>query len=178
MPTTFYLFRHGETFVTRGQNLWYYPKFLPTTAFSYGAQIYTASILDEGKPTLRKMGQYLKKIPTKFNASSQFRRCRQTVQIITQESGKEFSFDKRLNELVLETPWGFRRRVLNFLAEIESENYQSVAICTHAAVLALITSHLTGKFAPFPKPGVLIIIKDKKSFAIDFNTEQLIPTPF
>lgn len=172
IPQTFYLFRHGETFVTKKQNLWYYPKFLPTTAFSYGTKIFSASILEEGKPVIRKLGNFLKDIRTDFNASSQFRRCRQTVQLITEESGKEFVFDKRLNELVFETPWHFRRRIINFTNELESKEYKSVAICTHAAVLALIAGILTKKLIGFPKPGIMLVIKDKKITAIDFNLEN------
>ena len=172
MDKTFYVFRHGETFVTKGQYLWYYPKFLPETSFTYGTKIFSASILDEGKPALHKMGEYLKNIPTDFNASSQFRRCRQTVDIINQESGKEFIPDKRLNEVLLENPWGFKNRVSNFLHEIDQKNYQSVAICTHGAVIALLASMLTIKLVGFPKPGVLLIIKGKNIETIDFNESQ------
>lgn len=178
MSQTFYIFRHGETFVTKGQNLWYYPKFLPTTALSYGTKIFSASILDEGKPVLRRMGKYLKNIQTDYNASSQFRRCRQTVQIISEEAKKEFVFDKRLNELVFETPWFLKRRVIGFLKEIDIKGYQSIAICTHAAIIALLASILTKKLVAFPKPGMLLIIRDKKITALDFNTNQIVPTPF
>lgn len=177
MPKTYYLFRHGETFVTRGQRLWYYPKFLPETAFSYGTQVFSASILNETKPTIQKLAEYLKDVKTDFNASSQFRRCRQTVQIVEKETKKEFVFDKRLNELVFETPWTFRYRVGSFLKDLEKHEYQSVAICTHGAVLALFASLLTGKVVGFPKPGVLVIIKDHEITYKDFNsvTKEVVP---
>lgn len=177
MTKTYYLFRHGDTFVTRGQRLWYYPRFLPETAFSYGAKVFSASILDESKPTLQKLAEYLKHISTDFNASSQFRRCRQTVQIVEKETKKEFIFDKRLNEFVFETPWTFRHRVRSFLKDIETKDYQTVTICTHGAVLALFASLLTGKAVGFPKPGVLVIIKGHEITYKDFNSvpKEVIP---
>ncbi len=177
MAKTFYLFRHGETFVTRGQRLWYYPRFLPETAFSYGARVFSASILEEAKPTLQKLAEYLKDIPTDFNASSQFRRCRQTVQIVEKETKKEFIFDKRLNEFVFETPWAFRHRVKSFLKTLVDKDYQNVAICTHGAVLSLLASLLTGKAVGFPKPGVLVIIKGNQIKYQDFNSvpEEVVP---
>lgn len=173
MAKKFYLFRHGETFVTRGQKLWYYPTFLPETAFSYGTKIFSASILPEAKPVLTKLAEYLKNIPTDFNASSQFRRCRQTVQIVEKITDKEFVFDKRLNELVLEPPWRFRQRVRNFLNEVQSKDYEAVAICTHGAVLALIVTLLTGSLSGFPKPGVLVIVEGKKISYINFNQKDV-----
>lgn len=177
MAKTYYLFRHGDTFVTKGQRLWYYPRFLPETAFSYGARVFSASILDEAKPTLQKLAEYLKDIPTDFNASSQLRRCRQTVQIVEKETKKEFIFDKRLNEFVFETPWTFRHRVRSFLKDLERKKYENVAICTHGAVLALFASLLTGKAVGFPKPGVLVIIKGQEITYKDFNSvpEEIIP---
>ncbi len=175
--STYYLFRHGDTFVTKGQRVWYYPKFIPETAFSYGSKVFSASILDEAKPTIQKLAEYLKEMPTQFNASSQFRRCRQTVQIIEKETKKEFIFDKRLNEFVFETPWTFRHRVRSFLQELEEKSFQSVAICTHGAVIALIASILSGEKVGFPKPGVLVIIKNGEITYKDFNMvpEDIIP---
>lgn len=177
MAKTFYLFRHGDTFVTRGQRLWYYPTFLPETAFSYGAKVFSASILDEAKPTIKKLAECLAKIPTQYNASSQFRRCRQTVQIVEKIAQKEFIFDKRLNELVFETPWAFRYRVQRFLKELAKKDVQSVAICTHGAVLALIATILTGQKVGFPKPGVLVIIKGTNITYKDFNSvpKEIVP---
>jgi broad specificity phosphatase PhoE len=175
--STYYLFRHGDTFVTKGQRVWYYPKFIPETAFSYGSKVFSASILDEAKPTIQKLAEYLKEIPTQFNASSQFRRCRQTVEIVEKVSKKEFVFDKRLNEFVFETPWAFQHRVKNFLYSIEEKEYQSVTICTHGAVLALIATILTGQKVGFPKPGVLVIIKGGEISYKDFNSvpKEVVP---
>ncbi len=123
MVKRFYITRHGETFVTRGQ------------ALNYGVRIFSADILGESREPLGKMGQYLKKVPTDFNASSQFKRCRQTVGIISEQSGKEFVFDKRLNEFFFELPYFFRRRVKHFLNEMDSKGYETVLICTHGAVI-------------------------------------------
>lgn len=177
MPKKFYLFRHGDTFVTKGQRVWYYPSFLPETAFTYGTKVFSASILDESKPTIQKLAEYLKHIPTDFNASSQFRRCRQTVQIVEKITHKEFVFDKRLNEFVFEAPWKFKHRIKNFLADLKANDYDSVAICTHGAVIALLINILTGKKAGFPKPGVLVKIENDEITYKDFNSvsEEVIP---
>jgi broad specificity phosphatase PhoE len=178
MPKTFYLFRHGDTFVTKGQRVWYYPKFIPETAFSYGSKVFSASILDEAKPTIQKLAEYLKQVPTDFNASSQFRRCRQTVQIVEKETNKEFIFDKRLNEFVFETPWRFNHRVKSFIDDLKSKSYDSVAICTHGIVIARMITILTGEKTGFPKPGVLVIIKGTEITYKDFNLvpEDVVPT--
>jgi broad specificity phosphatase PhoE len=123
MVKKYYIFRHGETFVTKGHRL------------GYGTKIFSANILDSGKPALEKLGRYLKEIPTDFNAASQYKRCRQTVGIISGQSGKEFIFDKRLNEFFFELPFLFRRRVISFLNELDRSGYETVLICTHAAVI-------------------------------------------
>ena len=120
---TYYIFRHGETFVTKGQKL------------SYGTKVFSADILDECKPALEKLGRYLKKYPTDLNTSSRFKRCRQTVEIISRTSGKEFTFNSRLNEFFFELPYFFKKRVRNFLVEINNQEIESVAICTHGAVI-------------------------------------------
>ncbi len=52
-----------------------------------------------------------------------------------------------------------------------------MAICTHGAVIALIASILSGDKVGFPKPGVLVIIKNGEITYKDFNMvpEDIIP---
>ncbi len=121
--TKFYIFRHGETFVTTGK------------ALSYGTKVFSADILPFCFPTLEKLGQQLKNIKTDYNISSKIKRCRQTVGIVAKQADKEFEFDSRLNEFFFELPFFFKRRIRNFLKEIENRNFESVAICTHGAVI-------------------------------------------
>lgn len=162
MRQTFYIFRHGETFATKAGT-------------GYGIRVFTAPILEEGIPTLEKMGVYLKDIHSDYNVSSQVKRCRQTVAIIGKESKKEFVFDKRLNEYFIESFGHFRNRIKSFLLEMEEKQYETILICTHGAVIAGLISLLTGKnFQPYnlftyPEPGVLTIIKDKTTQQINFN---------
>lgn len=160
---TYYIFRHGETFVTKENHIW------------YGTRIFSAPILEEGKPALKKLAQYLLQIPSNFNASSQIRRCRQTVQIINEVTGKEFVFDRRLNEWFLEPLWFFSRRLKSFLSYVEKQDSQNILICTHAAVIAGLVSLITKNsfsrkdLMKYPKPGVLLIIKNGKIEEGDFN---------
>lgn len=123
IKTKYYIFRHGETFVTKGR------------ALSYGVKVFSASILEECFPALEKLGQHLKKIPTDYNVSSKIKRCRQTVDIVSKQSDKNFNFDSRLNEFFFELPYFFKRRVRSFIKDVERNEYQSVAICTHGAVI-------------------------------------------
>lgn len=161
--TTFYIFRHGETFATKANT-------------GYGRKVFTADILEEGKPILRKLGEYLKNVPTDFNTSSKIRRCIQTVGIISQESDKKFVFDSRLNEYFLEPFGRFRRRLKGVLLDIDKNDYQSVCICTHGACIAALVEILTGtkyaspKYLNYPDPGVLLVIEDGViKDQVDFN---------
>ncbi len=145
----YYIFRHGETFVTKGLRL------------NYGTKIFTADILDEGKPALQKLGRYLNKVDSDFNASSRFKRCRQTVSIVSEASGKNFEFDSRLNEFFFELPFFFKRRISRFLNELNTKNYHNVIICTHGAnineIIKLINPKAFGQLArktPDPRPAL------------------------
>src|SRR5687768_16016928 len=132
MKPTFYIFRHGETFATKAGK-------------GYGVRMFSASILPEATPALSRMGLYLKNISTDYNISSALKRCRQTVEIIGQESGKEFVFDKRLNDYFLESAYHFTNRIKQVLLEMEEKNYSSIAICTHGACISVLISLLTAK---------------------------------
>lgn len=159
----FYIFRHGETFVTKQNKFW------------YGRRVFSAPILEEGKPAIHRLGQYLKNIPTDINYCSPYKRCRQTAEIITEESGKGFIFDKRLGEFFWEPFGHFKRRVKRLLAEVEQQGYQSVAICTHGAVIAALVKLIRkGDLEPgeefhYPKPGILLIVDGKELKEVDFN---------
>ncbi len=159
---TYYIFRHGETFATKLKK-W------------YGYRLYSAPILEEGKPSIIRLASYLKDIPSNYNVSSPFLRCRQTSEIVTQITGKNFTFDKRIREYGIELPIFFKRRVLNFLKEMESSNHQTIIICTHAIVIEMLIQYLTkGNISlkdrlVAPLPGVLTIIKNKQSEEINFN---------
>src|SRR5437762_1931158 len=125
MPKIFYIFRHGETFATKLEK-------------GYGRKVFSAPLLDEGHPAIERIGEYLKNIETDFNTSSNVKRCRQTVEIVSQISGKQFIFDKRLNEFFLETYWHFRRRIKGVLKDIDQKGFSSVCICTHGACIAML----------------------------------------
>lgn len=157
-----YIFRHGQTSATKNNR-------------PYGWKIVHANILDEGKPALRRMANYLREIPSQQQFSSQFKRCQQTVTIIEEVTRKQFSFDKRLNELMIETFGHFKRRIRTFLQDIEKSEDQTVFICTHGGVIAGLTSFLSkGDFRRedvfyYPPPGVLIHCYQGKVELIDFN---------
>ena len=159
---TYYIFRHGETFVTK-KGGWYWHR------------LYSAPILEEGRPVITKMAHYLKDIPSDYNVCSPFLRCRQTAEIVTDITGKIFEIDRRIREWDFEIPYYFKKRVINFIEEMEKSEKNSIIICTHAFVIQLLVQYLTvGKISlrellKAPLPGVLTIIQDKKLKEINFN---------
>lgn len=169
MNTHFYIFRHGDTFVTKsGTRL---------GAFSYGLQLFSASILPDAMGSLKQMGEYLKKEPLDFCVSSPIVRCRQTAEIITSITKKPFFYDNRLREFFLESYGSLRRRLTELLLEIEEKHYTHVAVCTHAAVIAALISLITARkdrsiefsLFKYPPPGVLTIISENHLKEISFN---------
>lgn len=161
MGKTFYIFRHGLTYHAK--------HYIP-----YGKHIYDAQILEEAIPTLERIGEYLKDIPTDKNFTSPFLRCLQSVEIVQRMSGKEFEKDERLREDVE----GFdvlEKEVRSFVEEINKSDYTSIAICTHGAVIGTLKHFLIeskmelSNILDYPVPGVLTVIKDGKIEEIDFN---------
>ena len=163
--TTFYIFRHGETFATKGK-------------VHYGLKIWHATILPEAKPVIERLGQYLKTKESDYQSSSEFLRCKETTKIITSVTGKEFVTDKRLNEFVFETFGGFRRRIQSFLDDIHKTGYKNVMVCTHGAVIAGLVNLLTeGNFEwhdikEYPSPGILTEIVGNNMKQISFRDDM------
>lgn len=157
-----YIFRHGETAATRDNR-------------RYGLRILHARIIDEGKPAIKRMAEYLKSISSDQQFSSQFTRCKETVAIIEEITKKPFLFDKRLNELLIETFGSFKKRIYLFLEDVDKIDAQTVMICTHASVIAGLTSFLTkdefnrADVFFYPPPGVLVHCFHGKMEMIDFN---------
>lgn len=160
--TTFYIFRHGETFVTKNGG-WYW------------FRVYNAPILDEGKPAIKRMAKYLKTIPSDINYVSPYLRCRQTADIVNKVTGKGFVVDKRIREYFVETPWMFASRIKNFLEDVERHNYKTVMICTHAGVITQLIKQITRTYAQekgiqtFPRPAILTIASKRGIRQINFN---------
>jgi broad specificity phosphatase PhoE len=151
-----YLFRHGITFAVKEKHS------------SYGADIYSAEILPEGIPAIEKMAGFLKDIPSEANFCSEFLRCRQTTEIVTKITGKQFNIDSRIGEIIHGEDFGlFSGRIKSFLDGIkEYKGKGNIMICTHGAVMAGIVNWVsTGKFPEenkyiFPPPGVVLHVKD------------------
>jgi len=160
--TKYYIFRHGQTLNSKFH--------LP-----YPKNNKSVEILPEGIPSLEKLAKYLKNIKSDHNFSSEYLRCQQSTAIVTKISGLKFKKDKRLNEKSGENFSDFKRRVKDFLDEVEKKNYETVVICTHGAVVAAMRKFLLKKSLkitnlPFyPKTGVLMFVKRKEIKYIDFN---------
>lgn len=157
----FYIFRHG--LATHSQD-------------GYGDKILTAEILPEGIPAIQRLATYLETITTDYNVSSQLIRCRQTAEIVTAVTGKQFMFDKRLNELLDEESCAqLRQRVSDFAQEIKNSVYESILICTHGAVIAALRHLIVdGRFSgedlgDFTEPGELLIIDKSQVEIKNFN---------
>jgi broad specificity phosphatase PhoE len=162
MNTDFYIFRHGQTFATQAGT-------------GYGIRVFSAPILPQGIPALKKLGEHLASIPTDYQTTSAIKMCVQTTDIVSGITGRPFTKDKRLNEYFLETFSHFRRRMEDVLHDIEQKRYKRVAICTHGAGIATLTGLLTKKKVQpsdlflFPEPGRLLVIKNGNLQEINFN---------
>jgi broad specificity phosphatase PhoE len=156
------IFRHGETFFTKFHLPYFWRNF-------------SVGISPEAVPALERLAVHLKDIPSDLNICSEFKRCIQSAEIITKITGKQFRIDPRLNEYCRESFGSFRRRVMNFIDEVNQEKYHTVIICTHGAVMAGLTHLLLeGSFKQtqlfdYPRPGIIVCIKNQKMNQIDFN---------
>ena len=159
-----YIFRHAQTHFSKFDVL-------------YEEHIETAEILPEGIPVIKRLAAYLKDIKTDKNFTSPYLRCRQTVEIISKETGKQFDVDQRLHDYnrYTESVSGMVERVKIFLKEAEQKNYQNIAVCTHGYPISVLIQLATRGFVSeveldsYPKTGVLTIIKGGKAEFIDFN---------
>ena len=136
-------------------------------------------ILPENHKSLEKIGKFLKKIHTDANFTSPFPRCKESAEIVSEISGKVFRIDPRISEFEGNTSFEkFRHDVKSFLEYIKKQNYSSVAICTHGAVIAAIKHLATNnsfyvyQVLDYPSPGNLVIIKNGKIETIDFNESR------
>src|SRR5689334_22988353 len=110
---TYYILRHGlATHNTQG----------------YGKDIVSAHLLPEGREPIEKMAKFLTNVPTDYNVTSAFIRCRETANVISSITGKEFAEDARLNESPIDENYNgetfeeFRNRILMFLLEMEQDD--------------------------------------------------------
>ena len=157
---TFYLIRHGiATYSTHG----------------YGKRKLTAPILPEAVPIISKLATSLKDIKNSLNISSEIIRCRETSALISTTTGKQFSYDKRLNEEYHETIGEIRTRIQDFLNDMKKRPETNIIICTHGAIIAGLKNLLiNGKFVTkhlvdYPPTGTVLIIKDRTVQIENFN---------
>lgn len=160
MNKTLYLFRHAKA---TGSDV------------GYGDKILTAEVTPEGIPPIGRMAEYLKTTGVSGNYCSELIRCRQTAKVITDTTGKEFVFDKRLIEYYDETFEEFVSRVKSFLKFLSGTVAANILVCTHGMVIAAM-KHLIleGQFTleselDYPKTGELWILQKSRVEAINFN---------
>lgn len=153
----FYIFRHGETFNTKH-------------SINYDEKsVIEADILPEAKRTIKRLAKYLGDKNVDFCVSSPIKRCRQTVNIIEDNTNYKFSYDKRITEYHKETVKEMVERLRGFLNDIDEKKYKSVAICSHGEPVSALTNLLTkGSFTEddlgnYPKTGVVVIVEKGKS---------------
>ncbi len=161
----FYIFRHGETYYSKHN-------------IPYGLNVENASILPESIPITKRLAEYLKNINTDCHMASPYLRCRQTVEIVEQITGKEFEYDDLLHDYNpnLESVTDTAKRTKKFYENISQKDYKQIAICTHGYPIAMLKSIITKGYINtnperlvYPQTGVLLIIKNKKISFVDFN---------
>ena len=116
-----YIFRHGMTFQTKNN--------VPYTPENYK----TSPILPEGIPSIKKLAHYLKDVKTDANYTSSYLRCIQTVEIVSEISGKSFLPNEMLGEYAewVENFDSLRARAQNFIDYLGTQHIETTAICTH-----------------------------------------------
>jgi len=167
MDPTWYIIRHS--LATRSTS-------------GYGDQILDASILPDTVPAIEEMAGYLHTIGDSINVSSELLRCRQTAAIITAKTGKQFIFDKRLNEFVEEPPKfvtetfvDFKARVISFVQTISRTNSERIIVVTHGAVVSALMHYIVqgdvteNELLDYPDCGVMITIHHKSVTQKDFR---------
>lgn len=158
---TFYVFRHGETFASKNN-------------VDYGKHQFTAEILPEGVPAVKRLGEYLKTVETDEQYTSEILRCVQTANIVTDITGKSFEKHSGLKEFLEASFVQFRDRVKRLISEFQ-KTPGTYLLCTHGAVVSALKHLLiTGKYEEenlmdYPKTGVLLIIKNGTIKTLDFN---------
>jgi broad specificity phosphatase PhoE len=165
MAPTWYIFRHA--LATYSKN-------------GYGDQIISAPILPEARASIEAMAHYLNDITSSANYSSEYLRCRQTAEIISNVANKKFVFDDRINEFHDEPFEAFHERVHNWYSEVANAQPANIIVCSHGAVLsALRHIVIRGDFIEqglldYPPCGELMIIRDKEVQIIDFNPASVV----
>lgn len=157
---TLYIFRHG----------------LATHSKSgYGEKILSAEILEEGKPAIRKLSQFLTKYPFDVGFTSPVKRCMQTIEIVTDITGYEFEPDNRITEFHLEGIDDVRERAESFLHSIAKMSSEHIYVCSHGTVIAAMQRRLLNQsfesdnILEYPHCGGLRIIHQAHVDEIDFN---------
>lgn len=161
---TYYIFRHGETFASKAD-------------VDYKDREFTAEILPEAVHVVERLAEYLKEIRTDFNLTSEFLRCRQTAEIVSRITGKEFAPEPLVNEYLKnfgESFFQFRARMKKAVEKFEARKGVYL-ICTHGAVISALKYLLsTGKYEEadlmdYPRTGTLLIISGADTKLLDFN---------
>jgi broad specificity phosphatase PhoE len=155
-----YIFRHG--LATHSKN-------------GYGDQILTAQVLPEGRPPIERLGVYMRALPYDVGYRSEFLRCAQTAQIITDATGNPFTPDARLNEQHLEAFEAVHDRVRAFVDEVNASSYRHIWVCTHGVIIAALRHFiLDGQFwrsmeNDYTQPGELLLIANGKDEVLNFR---------
>lgn len=160
-----YIFRHGMTFQTKN-NIDYTPQ-----------NYLTSPILPEGIPAIESIGRFLKSVKTDVNYTSPVLRCIQTVEIVSEISGKNFLPNDRLTEFATwaETFDKFRNRAKEFISYLGNQKVETVSVCTHGALISALKHLFINNeydfkdLTDYPLPGIVTIINDNNLEEIDFT---------
>ena len=151
----YYIFRHAQTYYSKNK-------------VEYGKHAKDAEILPEGIPSIKRLANYLKEIPTDKNYVSSYKRCQETANIVTEITSKKFEVEERLRDYspaFEETVEEMIERIKSFFESLNAAPYKSVAICSHGFPIGALKQLILGKTVDpqklddYPKPGVLLIIK-------------------
>ena len=134
----------------------------------YGPRHFSARIDTGSVDDIKKIGTWLQTKPLDLIMTSEYLRCRETAEIITEIINKEYTLDNRLNSIFFETPWQVKKRVVRFLEDRERSEQNHIAICTHGYIIAVLQSLLLNKKLTLIdtfkqiQPGVLLVLSRGK----------------
>lgn len=162
---TYYIVRHGHTFATK-------------LNVPYGSFVFSAKLLPESYPALHSIGKYLQKTHFDYFCSSEISRCRETASILEQELHITYETTPRLNEFANESIHELADRVRSFLAYTKKQQYTSILIVTHGAVIACL-KHLVLhdsfsllQLSDYSGPETLAVLSKDSWKVMDFSQAE------
>ncbi len=135
----------------------------------YGDSILTAELLPEGMPAVERLAAHMRdqQLVAHEVWSSPVKRCMQTAKIVADVMALPQHSEPRISEQVNETLGEIVQRISSWLDDVIETKPSAVVVCTHGAVIAVLTHFLLGRDGQideqdYVKPAGLRLIQGGK----------------